>query len=293
MPLTSASQRGFTLIELLVAIVMFTLVGGAIYKTLVNNQRMSRTQSERVNLQSNVRTGALVVPSELREIGVNGTASDIVALGSSDITYRAMRAIGFICQVTSSTELRILQSSFSGYRDIAPVRDRLYVFVDTNVDLNGDDKWIEVGITGVDAASTCGAQPAIRLTTSTMTGGALAALLADITVGSPVRTYEAMRLQLYVDGTDGKSWLGAQSVNTPGSVNQPVLGPLLAGSGFQLKYYTDANAQTADPLQVRRIEVAIRGVTSEKVHAGGGGGPPATLLDTLITQVALRNAPHR
>ena len=59
-------RRGFTLVEILVSLVVMVIVTGAIYKMLTSSQRLSRAQAERVSLQSNVRSGALIVPAELR-----------------------------------------------------------------------------------------------------------------------------------------------------------------------------------------------------------------------------------
>ena len=61
-------RRGFTLVEVLIALVIMGIVTGAIYRLLNTNQRLSLAQAEQVSLQSNVRTGSLIVPSELREL---------------------------------------------------------------------------------------------------------------------------------------------------------------------------------------------------------------------------------
>ena len=71
-------RRGFTLIEVLLALVIMGIVTGALYRLLNTNQRLSLAQAEQVNLQSNVRTGSLVVPNELRELNT--------VLGSLDAT---------------------------------------------------------------------------------------------------------------------------------------------------------------------------------------------------------------
>ena len=70
-------RRGFTLVEVLLALVIMGVVAGAIYRLLNTNQRLSLAQAEQVSLQSNVRTGSLLVPSELRELNTwqGGAAS--------------------------------------------------------------------------------------------------------------------------------------------------------------------------------------------------------------------------
>ena len=96
-------RRGFTLIEVLLALVIMGVVTGAIYRLLNTNQRLSLAQAEQVNLQSNVRTGSLVVPNELRELNtvlgsLDATRNDVTVANADGITYRAMRGLGFLCQ---------------------------------------------------------------------------------------------------------------------------------------------------------------------------------------------------
>ncbi|TFG53204.1 MAG: prepilin-type N-terminal cleavage/methylation domain-containing protein, partial [Gemmatimonadales bacterium] len=100
------NTRGFTLVELMVVVVMMAIVGGATVRMLVNTQRISREQAERVGLQASLRTGAFLVPSELAEVGINATASDLQVMGANAIQYRAMRGSGVSCLVTPA-EIRI------------------------------------------------------------------------------------------------------------------------------------------------------------------------------------------
>lgn len=286
------NRRGFTLVEILVSLVIMLIVSGAIYKMLNSTQRLSRAQAERVGLQSNVRSGALVVPTELRELStyVGGAVSqnDVLAVvDSTDITYRAMRGIGFICQATA-TEIRLAGRNaaspligYSGYRDPVAIRDGLYVFIDADESMGGVDAWLPLPITGVNTGVTCGGVPAIALTVPNT-------LLAAQPVGTPVRIYEIMQLQLYVK--DGKSWLGAKSVST-GEAFQPVLGPLTDAQGLAFQYLDAAGATTTDLQAIKSIKVTIRGITDQAINGGSGSsGAMSSVQDTLITQVVLRNA---
>jgi prepilin-type N-terminal cleavage/methylation domain-containing protein len=287
------NRRGFTLVEILVSLVIMLVVSGAIYKMLNSTQRLSRAQAERVSLQANVRSGALVVPTELRElstfVGGGIAQNDVLAVvDSTDITYRAMRGIGFICQV-SATEIRLARNTntaafligYSGYRDPVATRDSLYVFIDGD-EITTFDSWLPLQITGVNSASSCGGVAAIALTvpnTPTLTGQPLR---------TPVRIYEDMQLQLYPSG--GKSWLGAKSVST-GEAFQPVLGPLTDAQGLAFQYLDASGATTTDLHAIKSIKVTIRGITDQAINGGSGSsGAMSSVQDTLITQVVLRNA---
>ncbi len=288
------NRRGFTLVEILVSLVIMLIVSGAIYKMLNSSQRLTRAQAERVSLQSSVRSGALVVPTELRELStfVAGTddQNDVeVITGTTDIQYRAMRGVGFVCQAPTATEIRIARNSlagswpgYSGYRDPAPTRDGIYVFIDGDESVGGVDSWLKLSLTGVASASTCGGVSAIALTvpnTPTLTA---------LPLRTPIRIYERMQLQLYVSG--GKSWLGAKSLNT-GEAFQPVLGPLTDANGLAFEYLDAAGAATADRKSIKSIRVTVRGITEQGINGGSGSsGAMSNVQDTLVSQVVLRNA---
>lgn len=278
-----ANRRGFTLVEIMIAMTMMLIVTGAVYKLLVTTQRLSRAQAERVNLQSNVRVGSLVVLNDLRELGTvsAGTAAqnDILSIAPSDITYRAMRGVGFVCQAPTATQVRIARSSFFGYRDPQPNRDGAYVFVEGNPDSSLDDSWLPVAITAV-STGPCPAGDGITLSTPDTP------VLSTLAVGTPVRIYEVMELKLHQ--ADGKSWLGARSISA-GEVIQPVLGPLADGNGFRLEYLDGSGAATTDLTAIKSIRVTIRGITEGAINVGIEGSP-THVQEELVTQVALRNA---
>ena len=72
------NHRGFTLVELLVVLLIMTIVTGGIYRLLNSTQRLTRAQTEKIDLQSNVRTASIVIPTELREVNTfTGAPSSI------------------------------------------------------------------------------------------------------------------------------------------------------------------------------------------------------------------------
>lgn len=280
-------HRGFTLVEILVALVIMGVVSGAVFQLLNTSQRLSRAQTEQVSLQSNVRSGSILVPTELREVNtvVGGTVAqnDVLAIAADAVTYRAMRGLGLVCQVPGlATQIRVLRSTYSASRD--PVAtDSMYVFLEGNPDLNSDDAWVPMQITAVATGNVCptaaGNVPGITLTTPAN------AAVPGLAIGTPVRIYEVMELKLH--DADGRSWLGARSVSA-GQAVQPVLGPLVAGNGFGLDFLNAAGVATADRTAIKSIQVTVRGLTDELVrNSGTDVGHPQ---EVLVSQVLLRNS---
>jgi len=286
------NHRGFTLIELMVGLVIMLVVTGAVYKLLTTTQRVSRAQAERTDLQSNVRTASIVVPNELREINtVEGSAiasqNDILTATGTSITYRAMRGMGFVCQAPTSSEIRIKKTSFDGTRAPVAVRDSIYVFMEgADPDASTDDSWQPARIGAVDPNSTCGADAAYRFTINPAVAAFTA---ANVPVGTPVRLYEVMELSLYANG--GESWLGARSVSAGEVSAQPVLGPLVAGTGLSFEYLNKAAGNSIGTLNsVKTVKMTVRGITDDAITTGGGSGAVGHVQDSLVSEVQLRNA---
>jgi prepilin-type N-terminal cleavage/methylation domain-containing protein len=284
------NRHGFTLIELMIGLVLLSIVGGVTYQMLLNTQRLSTAQAERMSMQSAVRSGALVVPSELREIGINAAGeSDLVQIATDSVTYRAMRGLGFTCSVTA-TEIRLINSSalpFNALRGVTVGRDSLLIYVDNDPSTEGDDQWVRAPVNAV-AASTCGATAAIAITTTDFTGSISSGSIAGVVVGGPVRTFEVMRLKLYT--VDGQNWLGARSVSASEAI-QPALGPLTS-NGFEMAYFDVSGNATTNVANVRSMRITLRGVTERPIASGGNVGANAYMQDSLVARVMLRNAPR-
>jgi prepilin-type N-terminal cleavage/methylation domain-containing protein len=279
--LTPGARRGFTLVEILISLVLVSLVTGAIYQVLVSNQRLSRAQAERVDLQTTVRTGALVVGSELREVNIGAAPrGDIYApLTPTGIRYRAMRGVGLVCQVVAPNQFKLggmTGGTVLGYR--APsTNDSLFVFWEgTDLDVGTEDEWVGFKISAV-TAGVCGVNPAVVLTVNNDAAGAAAfakvqtpppGYPAGVPANTPARIWEAMELASYLAPADGKWWLGIRSISA-GEALQPVLGPLVDANGLRLQYLDVNGAVTADVSKVRSIGVELRGVTSQAISRSG------------------------
>ena len=297
------SARGFTLVETLIALVLLGLVSTVIYKMLITTQRVTDAQAQRGDLQDNLRSGALVIPNELRQITIStssslDTISDIRAVSDTSITYRAMRGYYTICATpAAATTLTVTNASgFSSEYRAPTTSDSAFVFWEGDTTKTSDDAWVQAQIVAV-TNGTCTYAGATRSAyTFTLLAPALATTsfpYTKIQPGSPVRTYETVTLSLYTSG--GQKWLGMQ---VGGGTMQPVVGPLAATSGglygFQLTYYDSTgavlSATSGNVPKMRTIKVALRGVTSGSVSEAGSSSR-AQINDSLVTYVTLRNAP--
>lgn len=281
------TRRGFTLVELLVALVMLGIVSASVYQVLVSNQRVYRQQTQRIELNDNLRSAIAMVPGELRELSANDpSGTDIIAMAESTITYKAMRNLYVTCAPQIIGTLLLLDTMVIGLRSLEAERDSVLILADRRTDISTDDVWLHQNVVSVTTGNLCpGAAPSINVTISP---GVLAA--DTVLRGTPVRGFEVQEIRKYPDAW-GNLWLGARRYTkspaaSPGWQGlQPVVGPL-AGRGLVLAYFDSTGAVTTDRTLVARVSVTVIGRTAQPVQTGG---TVDYLLDTLVTNVALRN----
>lgn len=289
-------RRGVTLVELLVVIVMLAIVGLSVSQVLIGSMRVSRSQMVQADMQSNVRTGGLVVPLELREIGYDSNitsgvvTSDVEGIGTDWVQFRAMRGIGYSCGTPTLTEIRIRKPP-QGIREPLET-DGFLLFVETDKNAGFDDQWLGIVVTAVDKNSTCGADPAIAITYQTpYWAPGQPMVLSQVFVGGPVRYYERMRFGAFVDA-DGRTYMGARSVSLGELAYRAVAGPLNPATPIWFRYYARNGTQlapgVANPVDVRTIDIELRGIARDSVNLAGTM-PRRTGAMTLQTRVALRN----
>jgi prepilin-type N-terminal cleavage/methylation domain-containing protein len=290
------SRRGFTMIELLVALVLLGLVSTAIYRVLVNNQRMYTSQTQRIDLSQNIRAASTILPAEFREL--DAFDGDIIAMSADSIVVRGMRWISFICVAPAlngnnlDREFVVRggtpgQAMYFGSRAIN-ANDSLLVYWDGNQATRNDDYFVAARLKSI-AAENCpaaGVVPAQPGTRIRWDGNFLPGtnIQGAITIGAPVRGFEQVKYKLYQPSGDTSWYIGFQPA---GQTIQPLVGPVLA-NGLTFQYFTAAGAVTAVRTQVARIDLTVRARTTQAVR-GAGQAPRRAIVDSITTSVALRN----
>ena len=300
------ARRGFTMVELLVALVLLGLVSAALYRVLVNNQRLYMAQTQRIDLSQNIRAAANILPAEFRQLDAAdaAAASDIVAMGPDSITIHAMRWTSFVCSapvldgVNTTNRSMIIrggqqgQPMFFGSRGIQTATDSMMIYLDADQTTRTDDYYVPARLSNaVSGAALCpavgavGAQPGTTVTwDGNFYGGNNAA--GAIPVGAPVWGFERVTYRLY-QAADGLWYIGYRPWLPAGTSIQPLIGPVLP-NGLTFQYYDASGNVTAVRTQVARIDITVRARTTNAVR-NGGQAPAAVIVDSITTSVALRN----
>ena len=148
--------------------VLLLMVSGSVYRMLLSTVRLARSQAEHIALQLNARA-AVVVGNELRELstaaGGGGAANDLLGLGPTAISYRAMRGFGYTCQ-TSGPGFRASAATPFSLIEIRSQAGILFCYTSRARRTPGQTpRWIARAISAELAPATCGAgEPAISLT---------------------------------------------------------------------------------------------------------------------------------
>lgn len=282
-------RRAFTLVEMLVALTLLAIVGAAIYRVLVNNQRFFQSQTQRMNLQQNLRTAATVFASELHEL--DATDGDIAAMSATSITFRAMRTLGFVCNPpvlgAGLSGLTMTVRNWPSYgRAFNPATDSLLIFYEGDGTTRKDDNWEPAVLVSLTPNISCPDNtPGQRLTMNLQNFAApMVNQPGMITAGSPVRAFEVVTYRAY-QWTDGNWYVVLQTA----SGTQPAIGPITSSTGLTFTYYDATGAVTAVRTSVASIGVTVRVQTAQVVQRGGVAGGWVTAVDSMTTQVTLRN----
>jgi prepilin-type N-terminal cleavage/methylation domain-containing protein len=285
----TVGREGYTLVELLISLALLGIVSAGIYGVLVRNQQTYLAQTQRIDLQQNIRAAVTLLPAEFREL--DATDGDIQQMSDTALTIRAMRQLAIICdQPTLGGAGNIAftirqQPLFFALRDFT-VTDSLLIYYEGSKDTRADDSWVPAQFVSIVSAN-CPAPdnaPGWRITATPPTFTAPeVAQTGNISNGAPVRGFEVVRYRLYQED-NGRWYLG----QTKGETTQPLIGPLTGSNGVTFRYYSSAGAATAVPTQVASIEIQLRGQTASPIRDATGAGL-AYRTDSIMTRVALRN----
>jgi prepilin-type N-terminal cleavage/methylation domain-containing protein len=297
------TRRGFSIIELMIALVLLGLVSTAVYKVLVNNQRLYLAQTQTIDLQQNIRAAAAILPAEFREL--DAADGDISAMGADSISMRAMRQLAFLCATpllgagVGQIALTVRQTPIYGNRQTFTVNDSLLIYYEGDPSTRIDDSWVLGQVKTVAAGPVCNdsgpggpgtlPSPGFTLTLQPQwIAGSQLNVANAITLGAPVRGFDKLAYRVY-QSADGNWYLGQRNPASGGTI-QPVVGPLTGANGVTFSYYDSVGVVTTDSSKVAQIQIVLRARTTSPIR--GADGVQTYKVDSVVTRVALRNNPR-
>lgn len=289
-------RRGFALAEVLIALVLLGTIAVVTYRIVVAGQHVYRAQTQRIDLQQNIRAAAAVLPAELRVL--NARDGDIVAMSSDSITIRAMRLFAVACDTPTleggalTGRTVVIRNSLTFGSRMLAVGDSVLIYYEGARGNSTGDGWLRGRLTLDPASARCArpepvaqARPGMRLTVDLASPDPPQQIRAGmIPVGAPVWGYELTTYKRYRSPSDGLWYLGQR---VAGATLQPLVGPLAGASGLSFAYYDSTGAPTSTAADVAQIEVLLRGRTARSIPMADGS--EADAIDSLVIRVALRN----
>jgi prepilin-type N-terminal cleavage/methylation domain-containing protein len=305
-----ARRAGFTLIELVIAMVLMSLVGGAIVKVLLQQQRFYNSTTDLIQTRQQIRQAAAMLPSDLR--GIASGDSDIYVMTDSSLEFRSVFGSSIACSVDAgggwvSTVPKVLAkgSAMTSWTAVPSVGDSIAVYDEGTITAQSDDRWSRAQVTGVtlrtgnvndgcptasglaQLADLTASNPSYKLT--------ITPKLVNVTVGASIRFLRRVHYSVY-KASDNQWYLGYYDCKT-GRVPvcnavQAIAGPFQpyavnGTSGVQFAYYDSTGAVTTKPSEVARISLVVRGQSAGLLNLSGAGG--TVFKDSLRIEVGLRN----
>src|SRR5438876_12120695 len=105
-------RAGFTLIELVIAMVLMSLVGGAIVKLLLRQQRFYNSTSDLIQTRQQIRQAAAMLPSDLR--GISSIGGDIFSMSDSALEFLSGFGSSVVCVNAGGTLSTVPRNLGSG-----------------------------------------------------------------------------------------------------------------------------------------------------------------------------------
>jgi prepilin-type N-terminal cleavage/methylation domain-containing protein len=299
------NRVGFTLVELLIVIVILAVVLTCVMTIFVQQQRFYSDSSAIIETRSSTRDAAYVLQSDLRSLSPKG--GDIYAMGSRFVEFRSQPGSSVVCTIDASRTVITVPplnvstgAALTSWLAPPAKGDTVLIYDPGSTPSAVTDTFNVYTLTAIPAVgASCPNATGLTTTAGEAIQGygfkVTPALTAGTTVGSPIRIVRRARYELYQEAS-GSWYLGyydcvpsrAPSCSSLQPIAGPYVPPNAGGTGGIVFTYRDSlGAVTANPLLVRRIDLAARAQTSVDVHTSGYGKGPMT--DSTFMTIAPRN----
>lgn len=248
--MSGTSRRGVTLIELLIAMIVASILGGALLTLMM---AMNRFEEREEGLRDARRAGRSAVNSLASDLRMIDPEWGIEAASATSITLRIPYAMGLLCSSTATVQtvmlfpvdsVALVLPGISGFASRASTGTVTATTTTLTVAYPGTvpAACTTAGIQSITAASS---EPNARSRATTLTGSGFTVL----TAGTPMMLYRRVR---YYFGNSGLTGLSGRTALwrdwlDDGAGAQELAGPFDASAAFRFYNTSATTAQTAVP----------------------------------------------
>jgi prepilin-type N-terminal cleavage/methylation domain-containing protein len=271
-------RAGFTLVETLIVVVLGAVVMGSIYQMVVIQEKTTRHQYALISTADNTQTALAVITNDLKEISARD--GDIMAVDSTNITFRALRKAGIICRKSPTNDWVDVWEMGAPFA----LGDSVLIFMEgPNTSSPNDDTWLPTILASVGTGN-CATNPmGVTNVRRLNVGGAP---FTDVGLGSPVRSFVPAGYRLAESGEWG------QLMRTENGVETAIIDGLstAAEGGLRMRFFDSTGVAiplgnlTARRNDIMRMQLKVTGKAVTSATATQGNRH----RDSMVTQVYLR-----
>jgi prepilin-type N-terminal cleavage/methylation domain-containing protein len=316
MPNASTARRraGFTLPEMLITLLLLSIVGTALIRTMTKQQQAYKDTTRGATMRRELRLSGLLMTQDLRSISSAG--GDVQEMTEQRVGFNGTFGSSIICarpaaDVIDIPPVGLARHDLTSWTTTPKNGDTIYVYNDSLSAGSEDDVWQKLVIASIaKETASCigppytdialdppGVKPRYRITVaypfpSTQIGD-------SVKVGAVIRFTRPMRYELY-SAPSGKWYLGYSELGMAGAWTAPeaVAGPFRAfapgdvnPTGLQFRYYDSTGTRlttstVADRQKLSRIDVYTRAEGGASAITERKG---AQMTDSTLYRIGLRN----
>lgn len=279
------------------ALALVGIVGAAIARLLLAQQRFYASVDERLAMRTQLRDGADLLTIALRHAAVQG--APIVLATDTAIELSGSIGAGTVCgasgaRIDLAPEAPTSGPSLTSFALTPDSADDVLVY--DRAAPPAPARWTRAQILDVTtrpASALCAGSPLVSAADlSTRVTEITTMPVVNVASGAPVRIIRRARFDVY-RASDGRYFLGYRRCGRGCSPVQPVTGPYGAPAGaITFRYFDVTGAPlttpVATPARITRVDVVLRAASRGIVDLPGIGRGLAR--DSVVATIALRNA---
>lgn len=152
-----ARRAGYSLVELMVVMTILAIVGAALTRVMIKSQQANKDSANANSGRRELRSGATMLPSELRSISSAG--GDIMKMAEDEMVVRAAIGSSIACAIDPAKRYidipptNLAKHTLTSWFTEPKPGDTLFLYNENILKGSEDDKWEKFAIASVSTSS--------------------------------------------------------------------------------------------------------------------------------------------